>query len=86
VCSNCASHLSRWEAGDRHAEVPAGHQGEAGGLSVVWGARERGDISQAAFRLFKADGTWEDIVIGTATEEERENALRVLPALLDQAH
>lgn len=36
-----------------------------------------GNVRCAAFRVFKADGTWEDVAVG-GSEEERAEALRKL--------
>lgn len=40
---------------------------------------ERGTLGCVAFRLYKADGSWEDVALG-GTEEEQEQALRDLRA------
>jgi hypothetical protein len=40
---------------------------------------EAGEISCAAFRVYRADGTWEDVVLG-GTAEERAEALAQLHA------
>lgn len=39
---------------------------------------ERGEVHCVAMRLFKPDGTWEDVVVGARDEEERQAALHKL--------
>jgi hypothetical protein len=46
---------------------------------------ERGEIQCAALRLFRPDGTWEDIVLG-GTPEEQAAALADLQASHRKAH
>ncbi|MEJ8837742.1 hypothetical protein [Ramlibacter sp. AN1133] len=48
---------------------------------------ERGEIRVAALRVYNADGTFEDVVLGGDTEEEREQALADLHRQMrDRAH
>lgn len=67
-------------------------------IDVAWGKEEmiakitemmdrvqRGEISCVALRLFKPDGTWEDIAVG-GTEEEKAKALADLRAARDKAN
>jgi hypothetical protein len=46
---------------------------------------ERGEIHCAAVRLFKADGTWEDVVVG-GNEDERAEALANLQSVHARAN
>lgn len=46
---------------------------------------ERGEIKCAALRLFKPDGTWEDIAVG-GDEEEQAAALADLRSMHRSAH
>lgn len=61
------------------------------GLGAAWGQAEaverlkdliakaqRGEIACVAVRMFKHDGTWEDVVIGGESDEERAGALTAL--------
>jgi hypothetical protein len=43
-------------------------------LTDLIGKFERGEISCAALRVYNADGTWEDLVVGD-DEQERAQAL-----------
>jgi len=62
-----------------------------GALGAAWGQAEaverlkeliaqaqRGEIACVAVRMFKPDGTWEDVVIGGESDEERAAALTAL--------
>lgn len=49
-------------------------------LKVLIDQAQRGEIDCVAVRLFQSDGTWEDVVIGGASDEEREAALEALRA------
>jgi len=46
---------------------------------------ERGEVRCAALRLFKADGTWEDVVLG-GDEEEQAEALADLQRMHSRAN
>lgn len=46
---------------------------------------ERGEISCIALRVYRADGSWEDVVIG-GTEQEQGEALASLRRGFEQAH
>jgi hypothetical protein len=39
---------------------------------------QRGEIACVAVRMFRHDGTWEDVVIGGESDEERAAALTAL--------
>ena len=47
---------------------------------------ERGEVSCAALRVYNADGTWEDVVLGGADDHEREQALEDLRRSFRDAH
>jgi hypothetical protein len=49
-------------------------------------AFENGTLESAALRVQYADGTWEDIVIGFDTDEERDAVLAKLRGMLVQLH
>lgn len=46
---------------------------------------ENGEISAVSFRVFRADGTWEDVALGN-TAEEREEVMSQLRAVYRNAH
>jgi hypothetical protein len=46
---------------------------------------KNGEVGAIAARVYKADGTWEDVVAGD-TEEERADALGALRAAYDKAN
>ena len=61
------------------------------GFGAAWGSEEtietlkdlvakaeRGELQCTALRIFKANGTWDDVVIGGASDEERAEALAAL--------
>jgi hypothetical protein len=47
---------------------------------------ERGELPCVAMRVYNVDGTWEDIVLGGGSEEERANALASLQAAKRRAN
>lgn len=54
-------------------------------LKELMGKFERGEISCAALRVYNADGTWEDLVVGGDDDEQRAAALADLHrGLLDR--
>lgn len=71
---------------------------EDGDNRIAWGKAEmlealddlmakaqRGEVASFAARLFKPDGTWEDIAVG-GTAEERAEALASLREFYKGAH
>lgn len=46
---------------------------------------EKGEISCIALRLYRTDGSWEDVAIG-GTDEEKAEALASLRRGFEQAH
>lgn len=47
---------------------------------------ERGELGCTALRLFHADGTHEDVVLGARSATEREEALAHLRKMYDKGH
>jgi hypothetical protein len=39
---------------------------------------ERGELGCIGLRVFKSDGTWEDIVLGAENDDQRDAALELL--------
>lgn len=64
-----------------HFDAVTGDQDMIKALTELEQRFLRGEIRCAALRVFKLDGTWEDVVVG-GTPEEQEAAL----ANLQQAH
>ena len=62
-----------------------GNKDTVAGLQDLIAQVERGEVHCVALRLFNADGTWEDMVIG-GTEEEQAQALADLRAAKDRAN
>lgn len=54
-------------------------------LDELMAKAERGELSSFAARLFKPDGTWEDVAVG-GTAEERAEALASLREFYEGAH
>jgi hypothetical protein len=54
-------------------------------LEELLARAERGEDFCAALRLYKPDGTWEDVAIG-GTEEQQAQALADLRAAKDKAN
>lgn len=44
-------------------------------LNELTEAARRGEFIKAAFRVYRTDGTFEDIVVGAESEEERQELL-----------
>ena len=44
-------------------------------LKELTEAAHRGELKKAAFRVYRTDGTFEDIVVGAESEEERQELL-----------
>lgn len=44
-------------------------------LNELTEAARRGELIKAAFRVYRTDGTFEDVVIGAESEEERKALL-----------
>lgn len=76
----------------------AHHMNDEDRQVIVWGQDETvaaiedlqrkvasGEVQSGALRLFKKDGTYEDIAFGT-TDEERAEALAALKRMYSQAH
>jgi hypothetical protein len=47
---------------------------------------ERGEIRCAALRIYNGDGTWEDVVLGGDSDEERAQVLEDLHRAFRSAH
>lgn len=55
-------------------------------LEELKGQFERGEIRCAALRVYNADGTWQDVVLGGDTDDERANALADLHRAFESRH
>lgn len=67
-------------------QVACGQQETIDALEELKGRFERGELNCCALRIFKTDGSFEDIVIGGDDDEEREEALAVLHQAYERAH
>ncbi len=68
-----------------HYDAAMGKEESLRALQELQERFERGEVHCAALRLFKADGTWEDVVLG-GTEDERAAALADLQTMHVRAH
>lgn len=57
------------------AVLATGKEESVAALKDLLARAERGELGCMALRVYNANGTWEDIVLGAETEEEREKAL-----------
>lgn len=64
--------------GQVHRGAALGHEESVERLKELIAQAQRGDISCVAVRVFTKDGTWEDVVLGGASDEERAEALLAL--------
>jgi hypothetical protein len=69
----------------QHMTVVVGSEDTAQALRDLQAKFACGEIRCAALRLYKADGTWEDIALG-GTEEEQRAALDSLREAHRSAH
>jgi hypothetical protein len=69
----------------QHLTVVVGPEDTVRALEELQSEFARGEIRCAAFRLYKADGTWEDIALG-GTDEEQRAALDSLREAHRNAH
>lgn len=58
--------------------LATGKEESVAALEELLARAERGELGCMALRVYNADGTWEDVVLGAETEEEREKALSEL--------
>lgn len=49
-------------------------------LQELTDAAQRGDVVRVSFRMYRTDGTFEDIVLGAESEEDRQAMLADLRA------
>lgn len=55
--------------------LATGKEESVAALEDLLARAERGELGCMALRVYNADGTWEDVVLGAETEEERAKAL-----------
>ena len=66
-------------------DAVVGKEDTVAAIKMLMAKFESGEIACAALRVFKNDGTWDDLAIG-GTDEEKAEVLAAMKAAYAQAH
>jgi len=78
--------MSTKRAGPPDVSVATGKEELISKLNDLKERFERGEIRRAAMRVYNADGTWEDVVLGATGDADRDEALEELRRAFRAAH